>query len=124
MRAFIPSDRAHCYLPDVRGGVRVPVPQPRASLTLDESVSQDTAGTVRPGIQAFPERLAFATARAAAAAGSELIHQIHAVAGLSEEGAKALPLDRFFVLAVLALLEVADRDDGLHRPTEQLLEPF
>jgi hypothetical protein len=45
------------------------------------------------------------------------------VAGLAEQGPEALPLDRFLVLAVLALLEVADRDYGRLGLAEQLLEP-
>ena len=36
---------------------------------------------------------------------------------------KPFPLDRFLELAVLALLEVADRDYGRLGPAEQLLEP-
>jgi hypothetical protein len=58
-------------------------------------------------------------ARAAAAAGTELVHQVHAVARLAEQGPEALPLDRFLVLAVLELFEVADRDDGLVWSAEQ-----
>ena len=45
------------------------------------------------------------------------------VARLAEQGPEALPLDGFLELAVLALLEVADRDYGRLGPAEQLLEP-
>ena len=45
------------------------------------------------------------------------------LARLAEQGPEALSLDRLLELAVLALLEVADRDDGLLGLAEQLLEP-
>ena len=86
-------------------------------------MSQDTTGTIRPGILTLPERLAFAFARATAAASSELIHQIHAVTVLAKQGPEPFPLDGLLVFAMLALFEVADHDDGLLRPTKQLLEP-
>jgi len=44
--------------------------------------------------------------------------EVHAVASFAEQR-----LDRLLVLAVLALLEVADGDDGLLSSAEQLLEP-
>jgi hypothetical protein len=59
---------------------------------------------------AHPERLGLRPL--AAAARSELVHQVHTVARLAEQGPEALPLDRLIELAVLALVEV-DRDDGL-----------
>ena len=86
-------------------------------------MSQDTAGSIRSRVLAQPERLALAAARATAAAGSELVHQVHPVARLAEQGPEALSLDRLLELAVLALFEVADRDYGLLWLAEQLLEP-
>lgn len=52
--------------------------------SLDESMSHDTAGTIRPRILALPERLAFASARAAAA--HPLYH-----AWIEEQRLKVLP---------------------------------
>ena len=86
-------------------------------------MSQDTAGSIRSRVLAHPERLALAAARAAPAARSELVHQVHPVARLAEQGPEALSLDRLLELAVLALVEVSDRDYGLLGPVEQLLEP-
>ena len=90
-------------------------------------MAQDTAGSIRSRAIAHPERLALAAARAAPAsanaARTELVHQVHLGARLAEQGPEALSLDRLLELAVLALLEVADRDDGLLGPAEQLLEP-
>ena len=83
-------------------------------------MSQDAAASKRSRVLAHPERPALAAARAAAAARSELVHKVHPVAGLAEQGPEALALDRFLELAVLALLEVADRDYGLLGPAEQL----
>ena len=117
------SNRAHSYLADVRGGFRVPVPQPGARLTLDESMSQDIACTVRSRGLAHSERPAFVRARAAAAARSELVHQIHAVACLAKQGLEALPLDGLVVFVVLELCEVAYPADGHIWPAEQILEP-
>eukprot|EP00963_Diacronema_lutheri_P010658 scaffold1137_cov392-Pavlova_lutheri.AAC.16 len=104
-------------------GVRVPVPQPRASLTLDEYVSENTAASIRPGVRARSERLAFATARATTPACTERGSRICAVDTLAKRGPEPFPLDGVLVLAVLALFDVADRDDDRLRPAKRLWEP-
>jgi hypothetical protein len=102
-------------------------------MTLDEPMSHDTAGSIRSRAVALslshtrnvlgfahspPHALQRRVLTRANAARSELVHQVHPVARLAEQGPEALPLDRLLELAVLALFEVADRDDGLLGPAE------
>ena len=69
-------NRVSRYLPDVAGRISVPVPQPRTSLTLDETLAQDAPLSIWSGIVALPEGCACAVlvASAAPATGAELIH--------------------------------------------------